>query len=79
VRTTSDGKPYALLMSQDDATSIEVHPRLYTALVAMLGNGHREEGQIVVLIAGGEIKDVRVNASASILEKRSPKVSVRMG
>jgi len=76
MRTTADGKPYALLMDRNNGDEVEVHPRLYRSLKTMIGNGFRSDGQIIIQIAGGQIVDVRLNVSAEVLEHSNGKSKI---
>ncbi len=76
MKQTSDGRSYFLLMSQEDASALEVHPDVFDALYAMIGNGTRADGQVNIQVAGGQIVDVKVNASVRVLRHTGVRVTV---
>ncbi len=59
MKDTPDGRRYATLTLAGKI--IEIHPDLFEALDAMIGNGFKSDGQIMVHIAGGRVSDVKLN------------------
>jgi hypothetical protein len=56
---TPDNRPYGVLTL--DGKSLEIHPDLFEALDAMIGNCFKADGQVIIHIAGGRIVDVKLN------------------
>jgi hypothetical protein len=69
MKTTPDGRPYAILSSRQDGSAIDVHPDLLEILLPMTGNGLRCDGQVTIQIVRGEMTEVRMNAPAGVWRK----------
>lgn len=59
MKETPDGRPYAELTLGSKA--IDIHPDVFEALDAMVGNGFKADGQIMIHVAQGRISDVKLN------------------
>lgn len=59
MKTTPDGRPYATL--QFGSLSVDIHPKLWIALKATIGNGGKFDGQIVIRVSAGKFVDAKMN------------------
>lgn len=54
-------------MDRSSGREIEVHPDIFDALDAMVGNGFKSDGQVLIRIAGGNVVQVDMTAPARVL------------